>query len=199
MQRTAFGLVLLFILGCSGVLGSPLEQMEGSFQGRMESLEELAAETEDPALRARVEASIATHRAAYGALPTDPAAREEALGALNMASRADIDAFTEADDVEQERTRNAAEAQMAETRSTWDGKWIAPGYVLEIGSNDQVHYENNAGGMEKTLDLPIASLTPEALVLGFMGITTTFRIDQPPTETDGVWTLQLDGIAYTRQ
>lgn len=192
------GCVVALTLACSGVLGTPLEQVERAYPDRIERLEALQTEVEDPTVKAEIQAAIEKHQAAYAAAPSAEEARADAIGKVNMAAHQDISRFEGMVQAQRDRAEMAAAADFEKWRRNWDGRWSGQGHVLHIGSDDSVHYENNAGAMKKTIDASVVELTREKLVVGALGINTTFQVDQEPTLVDDkTWVMKLDGVTYT--
>jgi hypothetical protein len=192
---------LLFALACSGILGTPLEQMERSYNSRvetMESLKERAAGEE--ALIQEIDQTLSGFQTQYDALPTEEESRANDLGTLNKAMRDARRKLEAKVETVEAAALQVAEAEGAKIRSTFNGTWMAPGISLVIDPSGQVHYENNSTGVNKSLEAPIQSFTDKRFTVGVFGIVTTFVIDTPPYQDEnGVWKMKLDGIEYTRQ
>jgi hypothetical protein len=78
------------------------------------------------------------------------------------------------------------------------GKWEGPGVTLVLTADGGVHYVNVGGVGKKEINAPLQSFSADGFEVGAMGITTTFRVDKPPFEADGVWQMIVDGVTLTR-
>jgi hypothetical protein len=176
---------LLLALAC----GSASEQMEASYQDRVEQLD--AAATSNPGRSAEIHALRDGFAARYAALPSEPAAREAALGTLNQEMRAAIDAEAAA-------AKAAGAAAGEALRPALVGSWAGSGVTLVIEPGGMVHYAKHAGGVDTSVDAPIQGVTATSFEVGFLGITTTFAVDTPPHSDGGVWKMTVDGVELTR-
>jgi len=193
------GLALLAVLACSGILGTPQEQLEWGYTWEVEALDELAARSEsNPVLQEEVRKAMAEFEVEYAALPTSGTEREDALGGLNTRMQDTVDGFeVRVDALEEEAEATEARAIAAHRRS-FNGTWQGGGVTITIEPGGQVKYENTAGAVDKSIDAPIQDFRQDAFVVGFLWITTTFQVDEAPHEVDGVWRMTLDGVALER-
>lgn len=200
-MRHTLILTVFLLLACSGILGTPLEQVERGYVSRITDLTEIETTAVDPDLQKRAREAREKHQAAYAEVPTEDDPRADAIGKINQASRDDIWALQEELDIELAKAADAAEAKAVVERvklqETWKGRWRSEKHVMNIGADRSVHYENNSGAMKKTIDASVVELTQDELVIGAMGINSRFPIDQQPTKgDDGVRTMKLDGVTY---
>lgn len=79
------------------------------------------------------------------------------------------------------------------------GQWSQPNGFLNINASGQINYQENSSGTT-TINAPAKSWSDTEFVVGAMGIETSFKIDDAPTQDDeGVWHMTVDGIEYTRR
>lgn len=178
-------IALLLALAC----GSGAEQMEASYQDRVHQLD--AAASADSVRSASILAERDAFAARYAALPTDPTARDAALGVLNQDMRAAIDTAAAAGAA-------AAQAAGAAMRPNLTGSWSGPGVTLNIDQGGEVHYEKHADGMNTKLDAPLQGVTGTGFEVGIFGITTNFLVNVPPHQDGGAWKMTVDGVELTR-
>ena len=200
--------VLIVLLACSGILGTPLEQMEDSYIDRLERFDELRTRaTGNQSLQTELDQARANFESQYTALPSEEQPRIDALGPLNQAMNQRLDSLEEKVEKMEAGALAAAQAKGAKIRSRFNGTWVAPGYQITIHPRGHVQYKNNSGTIKKTIDAHIQSFTPQEFTVGYLGITTTFTIDEAPHQ-DGTtiddanqapWKMKLNGIEYTRQ
>ena len=196
MNRTSrvawLGALLVVGLGCAGVLGTPAEQMEASYQSNLQTLHDLETKLADPTQKDALHHEIDLCEADHDDLPQDAAAAEDALGNLNQRMRADIEQYQPIVDA-------AANVEGEAIRPLLVGDWSGGTIVLNIDAGGQVHYENNAPNFQRTLDVPLAEVHGDSFSIGVFGITTEFHLDAPPTQLpDGSWTMTVDGTVLTR-
>ena len=202
LTRSLFAtLIVVVLLACGGVLGTPLEQTERAYGWRVEELVDLSTRAaDDPALIEQIAQEQAEFAEAYDGLPTDEDARAEELGKLNQRMRDAINAHEERVAALDAAAAAAAAAEGEQIRPLLTGSWRAPGYVLDIDAGGTVHYENNSEGMNKTIDAPLQNVTGNGFEVGIFGVTTEFDFDVKPHQAqDGTWQMTLSGVPYTRQ
>jgi hypothetical protein len=76
------------------------------------------------------------------------------------------------------------------------GRWVASGdRYIEISAD--------GGGSMKAKNTSIeggaVTITGTNLTIGLGPIKQSFKINQEPANTDGKWTMKLDGITYTKE
>ena len=204
IRHTFFGvLILTLTLSFSACSGSPLEQTETGFQERMANLDELAAKS-DGDLRKEIEAQKESYLSEYQKLPPKMKSEEraEALGKLNQSSYQYIaSAKTRVEAVL--KTRSAEKAQqdgeeMAAFRAQFVGTWKAVGMDLTMTKDGSLDYKRLKDGVERKVTAPIKAFRKNEFEAGMLGINTTFRIDKPPYQENGVWKMVIDGVELTR-
>ena len=78
-------------------------------------------------------------------------------------------------------------------RSGYVGKWRGDTISLRIRHNGAVDYERTQGALTKSVSAPIQEFVGDDFVVGIIGFTTTFKVQAPPMEVDGIWTMVVDG------
>jgi hypothetical protein len=80
------------------------------------------------------------------------------------------------------------------------GAWVSKdgSAKLAISSAGHVSYSRRDGSTTTNIDAPAQAWTDASFTVGAMGISTDFTIEKAPTQVDGVWTMTVDGIEYTR-
>lgn len=169
---------------------------EGYFNRRLEELDQIAAKA-GPETRKQIEQKKAELRQAFGKLPAE--GRSAALHELGVRAKAAVGEAEKLLAAEGEAAKRAEAAKLLEYRKLFVGTWKGQGMHLAISPGGSVHYERGQGGaMSRKVTAPITEFQRNHFKVGFMGITTTFRIDQPPREVDGVWKMKVDGVELTR-
>lgn len=69
---------------------------------------------------------------------------------------------------------------------------------LTITPDGSVDYKRLEGGIKRSVTAPIRAFRRDGFEVGALGLNTTFRIDRPPHEENGVWKMTIDGVELTR-
>ena len=77
------------------------------------------------------------------------------------------------------------------------GHWSGGGVDLVIMPQGQVSY-TKVGTGKVEINGPVQAYDGEDLVVGALGITTTFDVQEPPHEVDGPWKMTVDGVELVR-
>jgi hypothetical protein len=169
---------------------------EGYFNRRIEELDQIAAKA-GPETRKKIEQKKTELRQAFDRLPAE--GRSAALHELGKRAKAAVGEAEKLLAGEAEAAKRVEAAKLQEYRKLFVGTWKGKGMHLAISPAGSVHYERGQGGaMSRKVTAPITEFQRGHFKVGFMGITTTFRIDQPPREVDGVWKMKVDGVELTR-
>jgi hypothetical protein len=83
-------------------------------------------------------------------------------------------------------------------KADYAGRWRGPGVTLEITADGHARYDRAEGNGRVKIDGPIQGFDGDDFVVGVMVVTTSFDVTAPPTETNGVWTMTVDGVVLTR-
>ena len=83
-------------------------------------------------------------------------------------------------------------------KRSYVGKWEGPGVTLVLTADGGVSYKNVSGTGTKEINAPLVAFHDNDFEVGAFGITTVFKVDSPPSEKDGKWTMTVDGVVLTR-
>ena len=81
-------------------------------------------------------------------------------------------------------------------QQVYAGRWVAAD-----GTSVRI-YLDGSGKVEAantSIDGGQVTIQGNTLTVSLFGITKKYRIDQPPREENGVWTMVLDGIVHTKK
>lgn len=79
------------------------------------------------------------------------------------------------------------------------GAWQNSEVILVIYADGMVEHEKHAGGANTSFNAPILEWSDTSFTAGIGPIKQTFRIDVPPAQVEGVWTMTINGNVLTRQ
>lgn len=190
-------LVMILLAGCCS-----LDMREETYQGRLKSLDGLAAQApaaEADAIRARKK----EFEAKYAGLPKTEEGKD-ALGTLNQEMQAYIQQVTPGVEAHQAATAGAAAAVeaafIAEYRKGFVGHWKGDGMDLLIAPDGTIQYERLKGGSSRKLTgATISAFRRDAFDAKLLMMSTTFKIDRPPYQEGGRWHVVIDGAHMLRQ
>jgi hypothetical protein len=83
-------------------------------------------------------------------------------------------------------------------RAAYAGEWRGTGATLSISHDGSLYFEKVAGGSRKRIKGPIQGFDGDDISVGVLFIKSTIDVSKPPTETNGVWTMTVEGIEVTR-
>ena len=78
------------------------------------------------------------------------------------------------------------------------GEWQAPGVVLVITPEGQVHYRRQQGNTHVNIDMPIQRFDGDDFIVGFGPFSTRFKVGKPPHVVDGKYYMEVDGRSLER-
>ena len=78
------------------------------------------------------------------------------------------------------------------------GHWQGEGMFLIITADGRVSFKRTSGGVSKSIDAPVKAFHGDDFEVGFAFMSTHFKVEQPPRETEGIWTMVVDGVTLTR-
>lgn len=80
------------------------------------------------------------------------------------------------------------------------GAWASKdgNHVLAISVDGDVSYRKSEDGIHTSIDAPAQVWGDSSFTVGAFGVTTNFTIDVAPRLVEGVWTMTIDGVEYTR-
>jgi len=83
-------------------------------------------------------------------------------------------------------------------KADYVGEWEGDTISLEISANGSVDYERKQGAFTKSVSAPIQGFHGDDFTIGLFGLTTTFKVEQPPSEINGIWAMKVDGEQLIR-
>lgn len=83
-------------------------------------------------------------------------------------------------------------------KSGYAGKWEGDGVRLQISSDAQVSYDRKSGAGNQHTEGPIAGWIGDDFVVGVMTQKTTFKVEAPPHQESGTWTMVVNGDTVYR-
>ncbi len=92
----------------------------------------------------------------------------------------------------------ACSKPVPESKINYVGEWQSSEMALLISRDGRVAYKRVNGSMTKTVNGPIKKFSGNDFVVGFLFLTTTFKVSEPPNEKDGRWQMVVDGVRLTR-
>jgi hypothetical protein len=83
-------------------------------------------------------------------------------------------------------------------KAEFAGHWRGGGIDLVIRPDGYVTYEKAEGKGRVEVSGPLQGWIGNDFVVGVMVVKTTFKVNEPPHQVDGVWTMTVDGVPVTR-
>lgn len=83
-------------------------------------------------------------------------------------------------------------------KADYVGVWRAEGMSLLITADGSVVYHRLRKGARTSIDAPLKGFHGDDFEVGIGPLTTTFKVDAPPHQIDGRWTMTVDGVELTR-
>lgn len=184
--------LFILLLACG-----KLDMVEARYRNNVKEYDALIGKSTPP-LKTTIETSKQAYVDAHGKLPEAESERIPALKALNDKAEADLKKLTA--EVEAQSSANAAAQQkaVAKLKTELKGTWQGQGMTLRITDDDKVHYERKGSVNKSLTGASLGEVKPNEFTVSLLALKTTFRIDSPPTEKDGVWTMKVDGVELTR-
>lgn len=84
-------------------------------------------------------------------------------------------------------------------RAEYAGDWRGNGVSLLISTEGKVVYHRQQGRSTVTIDAPLQRFDGDDFEVGIGPWVTRFDVGQPPKETDGEWTMEVDGQMLRRE
>ncbi len=191
MKILASTAIFAFTLtGCC--FGSGAEQQERGYKYKLENLDELIARAEGD-LKDEIEKEKAQFIEAYKALPPpdQKKKRGEEIGKLHQDMRPKIAAF-------EAKIEKAEQDMKYKLIRQHAGRWVGGGVDLTIAYTGQVEYKRVTGSSSKSLNGSISRFTKTEFDVKILGISTTFKIDEPPHQEGEDLKMTVDGAELTR-
>ena len=82
---------------------------------------------------------------------------------------------------------------LGEDQQEYVGVWKDTNMTLTIRADGQLVYESQAGGVEKSIAMPVRSISDSEIAAGSLFTEQTFSTEGPPSVRDGIVTLVVDG------
>jgi hypothetical protein len=82
-------------------------------------------------------------------------------------------------------------------RAAYIGEWHGNGVTLSVSAEGSLFFEKVAGGSRDQIKGPIQGFDGDDISVGVLFIKSTIDVSKPPTETDGVWTMTVEGVEVT--
>ncbi len=81
---------------------------------------------------------------------------------------------------------------LPEDKQTYVGTWKGDSISMVINRNGKVDYKRKQGANKMRIRAPIQAIDEDNLTIGLLFIKTTLRVQQPPEEMDGIWTMVVE-------
>ena len=191
MKILASTAIFAFTLtGCC--FGSGAEQQERGYKYKLEHLDELIARAEGE-LRDEIEKEKAQFIEAYESLPPPDRKKKrgEEFGKLHQKMRPKIQAY----EAKVEKAESDMKFKLIRQHA---GRWVGGGMDLTIAYTGQVEYKRVKGSSSKSLNGTISRFTKTEFEVKILGISTTFKIDEPPHQDGEDLKMKVDGAELTR-
>ena len=80
------------------------------------------------------------------------------------------------------------------------GNWSGLGMQLLITNDGTVQYERlKNGGKTSITGGKVVKISNDSFEVKVLVASTTFRLDAPPAQKNGVWTMTVDGVELKKQ
>ena len=89
-------------------------------------------------------------------------------------------------------------APLPPEKSEYAGTWEGQGVRLQVTRDANVSYDRKKGAGNEHTEGPIAGWVGDDFVVGVMTQKTTFKVDTPPHEEAGTWTMVVNGDTIYR-
>lgn len=87
---------------------------------------------------------------------------------------------------------------LSEDKLDYAGLWRGGNELIEINKDGSVSYAKVRLDNTETIEGPIKEFTDEGFVVGYLFLTTKFKIDKPPYQENGKWKMVLNGVEMTK-
>ena len=88
----------------------------------------------------------------------------------------------------------AACGSIPDDRKDYIGTWEGDGFYLWISATGSVEYERQQGSRSTSLSGPLKEFVGDDFEVGFLFLTSTFKVAQRPHRTGPYWTMVVDGV-----
>ncbi len=79
------------------------------------------------------------------------------------------------------------------------GDWEGDNVTLSIGQDRSVHYKKQDGNTSKSVDGTLKAIENNQIVVKAAFIEVKWKVNSPPTETDGMWAMTVDGMELAKK
>lgn len=86
---------------------------------------------------------------------------------------------------------------LSTTKSAYIGNWEAVGVSLRIGADGALNYERKNGAVKKTVAGKVKNFEGDDIIVNAL-VNITLKVDAPPAEEGGAWTMTVEGNKLTR-
>lgn len=83
-------------------------------------------------------------------------------------------------------------------RRDFIGHWQGDGVLLVIQADGHARYARVKDGRRTTINGPAHSFSTDGFRIGIGPLSARFKVQSPPTETDGTWRMTVDGQVLSR-
>lgn len=167
---------------------------EGYFKHRIKELDELTARA-SPGMRIKIEKKKAELLADF---QKRPRGNQDAMDRLCRRARMTVKEAKQIMSVVGSANKQTNAAELAAYRKKFVGVWKGVGTSLNIDTSGKVKYDHKKGATSKKVTAGIIDFQMDHFTVGFMGITTTLKINRGPREDGGVWKMKIDGVELIR-
>ena len=87
---------------------------------------------------------------------------------------------------------------LPEDRIDYVGEWQSKEMGLLILQDGTVAYKRLKGGGSTSVNGPLKEFVGNDFAVGFLFLTTTFKVSEPPHQIDGTWQMVVDGVRLTK-
>ena len=87
---------------------------------------------------------------------------------------------------------------LPESKRNYTGEWQSEEMKLLILADGTVAYRRFKKGVSTSVNGPIKEFNDNNFVVGFLFLTTTFEVTEPPHEVEEQWQMVVDGVRLTR-
>ena len=83
-------------------------------------------------------------------------------------------------------------------KQNYIGQWQGENMELWIGANGTIDYESWKGAVNTEIEAPIQRFDGNNFDVGVWFFSTTFTVQKPPYQENGVWKMMVEGQELTR-
>ncbi|TMP03413.1 hypothetical protein CWC11_13855 [Pseudoalteromonas sp. S3178] len=83
---------------------------------------------------------------------------------------------------------------LPDDKLVYAGEWKSKEMYLLILEDGTVSYQRLQRGGKTSINGPLQEFIGDDFIVGLSFLTTTFNVSQPPTLSNGEWTIIVDGV-----